>query len=129
MLKTNAKKARENVRAYIIANYETEDETAPADDAEFREIAGYILETFRDQVFDTPNQRRWFHDSEIEAFYFWCQGLPGVLDTCYYYNRSAITDLGDILEETEEERNKYSESQAEAELTRLIYRELMEATR
>ena len=54
----------------------------------------------------------------------WCSGLPGVLDTCYYYNRSAVDDLGAILEETDEERARYTEEQAEKMLTTLIYREL-----
>jgi hypothetical protein len=53
--------------------------------------------------------------------------LPSVINTLYYYNRSAITDLGDILEETEDERNRYTESQAEKLLTKLIYRTIQEA--
>lgn len=38
-----------------------------------------------------------------------------------------MKDLGDILEETEEERAKYTEMQAEEMLTRLIYREMEDA--
>lgn len=48
---------------------------------------------------------------------------------CYYYNRSAVDDLGEILEETDEEKAKYSEQQAEELLSRLIYREMEEAHR
>ena len=57
-------------------------------------------------------------------FVDWCQGLPSALDTLYYYNRSAVDDLAAILEETEEEKAKYTEAQAEEILSRLIYREL-----
>lgn len=51
--------------------------------------------------------------------------MPSILDTCYYYNRSAVDDLGAILEETAEEKARYSEAQAETLLTSLIYRELV----
>ena len=68
---------------------------------------------------------RYYHGSEIAAFVDWAQGLPSVLDTCYFYNRSAVDDLGDILEETQEERNKHTETDAEQCLTRLIYKVLI----
>ena len=48
-----------------------------------------------------------------------------MIDTCYFYNRSAVDDLGEILEETDEEKAKYNERQAEDLLTWLIYRELL----
>ena len=51
--------------------------------------------------------------------------MPSILDTCYYYNRSAVYDLGAILEETAEEKARYNEAQAETLLTSLIYRELV----
>jgi hypothetical protein len=63
--------------------------------------------------------------SEGERFADWAAGLPSILDTCYYYNRSAVDDLGAILEETAEEKARYSEAQAETLLTSLIYRELV----
>ena len=63
--------------------------------------------------------------NEQERFTDWAQGLPSILDTCYYYNRSAVDDLGAILEETAEEKARYSEQNAEQLLTALIYRELV----
>lgn len=62
-----------------------------------------------------------------KAFEDWAAGLPGLLDTCYYYNRSAVDDLAAILQETDSEKAKYSESQAESVLSRLIFRELRKA--
>lgn len=59
------------------------------------------------------------------VFIDWCQGLPSILDTCYYYNRSAVADLGDILQQSERERAQYTEEQAERLLTHLIYQELV----
>lgn len=124
MLKTNSKKARENVRAYIMdrttaENYtETPPETWP-------EIARFILETFRSEKYSLINDFRYYHNNEYSAFFDWCAGLPSLLDTCYFYNRSAVKDLAGILEETETECSKYDESDAEKLLTALIYRELI----
>ena len=55
--------------------------------------------------------------------------MPSVLDTCYYYNRSAVVDLGKILDETPEEMSRFTESQAEKLLTDLIYKELVRGCR
>jgi len=59
-----------------------------------------------------------------QVFIDWAQGLPSVLDTCYYYNRSAVDDLGAILEQSAREKAQYTEAEAEQLLTHLIYREL-----
>lgn len=128
MLKTNTKKARENIRAYIadhadFSNYDMETpETWP-------ELAAAILETFRREKYSMPEDYRYYRNSECAAFVDWAAGLPSVLDTCYFYNRSAVEDLGAILEESESEKAKHSESDAEQCLTRLIYRELIEGER
>lgn len=118
MLRT--KKANENIRAYIMDNFTPENYTdnPPKD---FPEVAAFILDTFRKEKMSDFR----FHDcSEFAAFTDWCQGLPSVLDTCYCYNRSAVDDLGAILEETAEEKARFSEQEAERRLTWLIYREL-----
>ena len=124
MLKTNNKKARENVRNYIIAGFTPEGYTDNPPQ-EFPEIARFILATFRNEKYHLPQDFRYYRNNELAAFADWCAGLAGVLDTCYYYNRSAVDDLGAILEETEEEKARYTEEQAENTLTLLIYRELV----
>lgn len=126
MLKTNSKQARENIKNYIINhfNYEPyeEGETMPET---FEEIANHIMDAFHDQKVKWDKRRL----SHYQLFVDWCQGLPSEIDTCYYYNRSAVEDLGDILEETQEERSKYTEQQAEERLTYLIYRELVKVVK
>lgn len=120
MLKGNSKQLKENIRNYIIKHYDGPDagyDNAPEESATFNEIARFILDNFR-------KEKRYNHGCERDLFIDWCQGLPSLLDTCYYYNRSAIDDLGDILEETAEERSRYTEQQAEKRLTLYIYREL-----
>ena len=120
MLRTNSKKAKENIRNYIIDNFTAENytDTPPT---EWHEIAKFIYETFRSEKYNCPQDYRYYNGMEHYAFTDWCQGLPSVLDTCYYYNRSAVEDLGNILEQTIIERSRYEEDQAERQLTALIY--------
>ena len=128
MLRTNTKKARENIQAYIIEHFDASNYT---DDppATWPEIAAFILETFQDEKYYSTKYMYRVMMSDERVFIDWCQGLPSVLDTCYYYNRSAVDDLSAILEESESEKAKYTETAAEAMLTRLIFRELMKGAR
>ncbi len=123
MLKSNSKKAAENIRAYIVNGF-TPDGYTDTPPQEFPEIAAFILATFRSEKYWCLQDVRYYHGCEALAFRDWCAGLAGVLDTCYYYNRSAVDDLGAILEENAQEKARYTEPQAEQLLTDLIYREL-----
>ena len=114
MLKTNSKKARENIRAYIMKNFRPEGYINWTL-SEFYEIAFYILGIFQREYPTDKNMRN--------AFEHWAAGLPSVLN-CDYYLNSAVDTLGDILEESPEERGKFTQEQAEKILTKLIYREL-----
>ena len=120
MLKTTTNKARQNIRQYIIAHCDGESYigyTITKQPETWEEVAAFIRQTFRDE-------KRYQIGNQQELFIDWCQGLPSALDTCYYYNRSAVDDLAVILEETEEEKAKYTEEEAEYMLSHLIYREL-----
>lgn len=139
MLRTNSKKAIENIKAYIVkgfdgTNYEPrfnyieeaiEDNEHGANIDIFSLVANAIYSTFVNEYLNEYNRRR----NEQEVFIEWCACLPSIIDTCYYYNRSAVEDLGDILEQTEEERNRYTEEQAEKILSRLIYREIIKVVK
>lgn len=124
MLKTNSKKAKENLINYIIDNFTPEGYTDAAPE-EWHEIATFIIDTFRSEKFSRPEDYRYYNNNELAAFMDWAAGLPSLLDTCYFYNRSAVDDLGNILEETQQERNKHNDTDAEQCLTRLIYRVLI----
>ena len=128
MLKTNSKKAAENIRAYIVERFTPEGYTDNPPQ-EFPKIAAFILDIFRSEKYHLPEDCRYYHGCELSAFRDWCSGLPSVFDTCYFYNRSAVDDLGAILEETEQEKARYTEQQAEQLLTGLIYRELQKGER
>lgn len=136
MLKTNSKKAIENIKKYICDNvnfdYDTvnekyyyvmklEERKAHGENINmFSVYANAIYSIMYDQVVRFDNRGLTMY----EYFTHWCEGLPGVINTDYYLNRSAIKDLGDILEESETERQKYTESEAEKMLTRLLWREI-----
>lgn len=127
MLKTNSKKARENIRAYIMERHNCEEYApVPADFTQFEAVAAAIYADFY-RCYNNDYNRRSY--SPGEYFAEWAAGLPGILDTCYYYNRSARADLREILEETPEESEKYSESESERLLSILIYREIERSAR
>lgn len=126
MLRTNSKKATENVRAYIMAKFDG-DNYGIETPATFEETARIIYDTFVNEVWEYS--KAYYHFNELAGFEYWVSGLPSIIDTCYYYNHPAVDDLGDILEETIEERNRYSEQDAERVLTLLIYREIKKAVK
>lgn len=129
MLKTNSRAARENIRAYIINGYDgTGYDNAPESN-DFDEIARFIYDTFKSEKYYTDNYCMKYRISEQQSFIDWCAGLPSIIDTCYYYNRSALDDLANILEETDAEKAKYTEEQAEKMLSYLIFREIERSAR
>lgn len=124
MLKTNSKKARENIQQYITNHFTPESYTDEIITG-FENIATFILNTFRSEKYNCKEDFRYYNNQEALAFKDWAAGLPSILDTCYFYNRSAVEDLGNILEETETEKARYTEERAEQALTALIYVELL----
>lgn len=117
MLKTNNKKVIEKVRSYIINGVDHEYfelETDP----DYKTACKLILQACQ-------NEKRYCrYNNDFEMFKDWAQGLPSAFNTMYYYNISAVDMLGAWLEESESEKSKYNESEAEEMITRLIYREL-----
>lgn len=129
-LKTNSAKARLNIRTYIVEhadfeNYDNSDLAFRGNPKAFVDVATWIYQIFCTEM---PCANRPGATSE-QRFTDWCSGLPSALDCCYWYNRSAVDDLGDILQQTPEKKAKYTEGQAEKELTRLICREIMKEVR
>lgn len=122
-LRTNSKKAIENIKKYVVNHYCPWDYENAPETSDFNTIAAVILDTFKAEYRHNLNR----YTNMQNAFADWASGLPGILDTCYYYNRPAVDDLGAILEESETEKAKYSESDAERLLTYLIYREITKA--
>lgn len=127
MLRTNTKKARQNVRDYIFtwaADYMRDDYAV--DFSSDRELLAAIGRAFEKEACYQNNIKlhggRWF-----DIFKDWTQGLPIGGLFCYWWNRSAHDDLAALLEETPAEAARYTEEQAADCLTRLIFREVWEA--
>lgn len=120
MLRTNSKQAKENLKNYIMEHfdftgYEEEGKKAPET---YKEICRCIYDTMQAEKYCARAR------NDYETFKDWCQGLPSLLDTCYYYNRSAVEDLKNILEETTAEAERFTEEQAAERLTYLMFREI-----
>lgn len=128
-LRTNSKQACENIRNYIVNHYtpyDFDDDTPEANARTFPEIATVI---YNDVIrVEGWRRNRGFIPFE-KLFSEWASGLPNILDTCYYYNRSAVDDLGEILAQNETERNRFSQTEAEEMLSRLIAREIVKVVR
>lgn len=125
-LKTNSKEVNEKVLNYIIESFH---------DSDFEEWHGVHVtdtDTICTIVFNAFISEKEHLDlrfkagriSEQDLFIEWAGGLPSILGCEYYYNVDAIKMLGDWLEQTETERNRYTESQAEETISKLIYRQL-----
>ena len=126
MLRTNSKTVKERIRNYIVENidrdYIEEVTGKDVDNLDYSEIK----EALRNIIFEEMEKHHCLRGRRGKYYFFkeWAAGLPSALNTLYYYNISAVDLLGDILEETEEERNRYTEMQAEEMLTKLLFNEI-----
>lgn len=139
MLRTNSKKAKENIRLWILANYTPEDyanafqtETGEYTLENFPEVAASIMDTFhKEKRLDVKEKgvdvRR--YGLEI-AFIDWMQGLPSILDIySLAVGWSASEILGDWLEETTEGKEAYSKKDEDGQKAmktalHLVFREI-----
>ena len=117
MLKTNTKAVKMKVIAYIMQNTNSDQLEEGATQAQ---VFDYIAKTFINAEYNTPWQRK---ANLQEAFSWWVSGLPFNFAD-YHYNICAVDLVGDWLEQTKEERNKYSEDQAEKLADYLIFKAL-----
>ena len=121
MLKSNCKQARENIAAYILQHYDDSNydyELEPIRE-NYPAICAAVLATMRDE----KKYDRTIHTDQAR-FIDWICGLPSLLGFEYMYRDIARRDLAAILDETPEEAERFTESQAEEMLTKLVYREL-----
>ena len=123
MLKTNSKQVKEKIKEWIINNFEWSNYEGYYKKPEtYEEIKGTIARICWDEKGWQVSK---FHQSLLGMFKDWCEGLPSLLNTASYYCHGSTVDLvGDILEQTQEERAKYDEAEAESLMTYLIYKEI-----
>lgn len=118
MLKTNSRQAKENLKAYIMASWNLE---AEEQGRTWEETQKDIRDSFYFQAYRSEYERK---QNRQEAFKNWLSGLPHGLGD--FFLCQAVEDLGNILDQTEAERSKYTEDQASESLAYLIYREVMQ---
>lgn len=119
MLRTNSKAVISKIHNYIVENYDGSGyDLAPT--TNFDEICANIWGLFYKEMVMGDRRRASLSD-------YWedyCSGLPSILCCDYYVRGSTVDLLGDMLEQTKEEREKYTEEQAEKRFTYLLFREI-----
>lgn len=128
-LKTNSKAVKEKIRKLIIDCYESSTEYYGWDGKElatdYNGICSDILNAFRSEKVNGNLQYKAGRISLQDLFTDWMQGLPtafNLSDDIFLGN--AVDFLGDLLEQSETERNKYTSEKAEVTACYLFYREL-----
>lgn len=134
MLRTNSKKAMENIRKEITDSYEAANEYYTFEGREaktnFNDICSDILEAFRIEKLENDCYYIAGRASKSEMFTDWMQGLPTAFPVADdIFLRSAVDFLGTVLEETEEEKNRYTDEKAEKLACSLLFRELEKGAR
>lgn len=128
MIKSNSKAARDRIRSYIIdgfhdSDFETWNGVTVTD---FATIARVILSDF-ERVTGCDYYYRHF-PSNTDRFVDFTRGLPSLVDCGFWCGCDSGKDLlAAWLEETETEKNRYTEDNACIMIARLIYRELTAA--
>lgn len=125
MMKTNSKKALENIRAYIVNNFTPENYNLEQSN-DFATAAKVIYNCFIEEKSGTND---WGRVAEGVIFDDWMQGLPSIFGADYYLHCTALDDLGVILEETEAEKARFTEDDAAKLLSSLIFREIKKAVK
>lgn len=135
MLKTNSKEVKNRIKKWILDNAD-----GVKEDIEYDKENGNLPDTFNDS--DITNICWYIHNdfervkgwefgrrmvSKLDLFCDYAAGLPFGNMFIYYYNVSAIDLVGNILDETETERSRFSESEAEFQMTRMIYNFILSA--
>ena len=128
MLKTNSKQVKRKIREYLYNTF-TDYEGEPAGDRTESQVLDYIAEKIAYEKLSFKKEKRaerfiyLYKGSILKLITDYTSGLGSLFDCDYYLNK-AVNVLGDILEQTQEERSKYSQSEAEELMTLLISREL-----
>ena len=140
MLQTNSKEVKATIKNYIMDNfrdafgeYFDENGRAYCDDLQtiantdldnYTEVCNAIMVIFWAEKLKHDNRFKAGRASRQELFIDWVSGLCAPIDSNYYYNVCAVDLLGAWLDETEEEKARYSEADAEKLITNLLWREL-----
>ena len=129
MRRSNSKEAMEAIKNAIIESYEAAEEyyTYCGKEAktDYNDICKDILTAFENEKVKYDCQYRAGRVSKYNLFCDWMAGLATALPASDdIFLGSAVDWLADILDETEEEKDRYTEEKAESTACYLLYREL-----
>lgn len=129
MRKTNSKEVMEAIENKIIESYEAAEEyfsyNGKTVKTEYNEICKDILSAFEIEKCKFDNRYIVGRISRQNLFIEWMSGLATAFPVSDdIFLGSAIDWLADILDETEEEKERYTEDKAEITACNLLYREL-----
>ena len=150
MLRTNSKKVRDRVQKVIIqdALLAVKEEKEYFANQKKKGVKFDIWEKARmqriDEFFEEKNEMKrsakWIWDEYknavcrnqnpfvFENFRYFLNGLPSALQSDrWLFYESPIDYLGNLLEETKEERSRYDEWEAARKIAYLFYREIVRA--
>lgn len=130
MLRTNSKEVMNRIKKVIMDSYEAAEEYYTFDGGtmktEYNDICKDIMNMFYIEKLHLDNRYKAGRISKADLFMDWMQGLPSAFPVSNdIFLNSAIDFLGNILEETDEEKARYTEEQAEILACNLLYRELV----
>ena len=129
MRRTNSKEAMEAIKNAIIESYNNCEEYYTYDGTEakteYNDICKDIMNVFFNEKCKYNNRYNAGRISKQDLFIDWMQGLPTAFDVADdIFLGSAVDWLGDILEQTDAEKARYTDEQAEKTACYLLYREL-----
>ena len=129
MRKLNCKEVNEALKKEIIDSYESAEEYYTYDGAEmkteYNDICKDILKSFEREKLNNDLAYKAGRVSKQDLFIEWMSGIPSSFPvSCDIFLGYATEWLGNILDETETEKQKYSDSKAERTACLILYREL-----
>ena len=129
MRRTNSKEAMDAIKNAIIESYEAAEEYytygGKYAKTDYNDICKDIMDAFFNEKCKHDNRYNAGRISKQDLFIDWMQGLPTALDLADdIFLGSAVDWLGDILEQTDTEKARYTDEQAEKTACCLLYREL-----
>lgn len=131
MLKCNSKEVKQKINNYIMESWTdwAAENNLPVRNIE--EVKKQVLKivfieklSFYDGGVDYA-LKHFYKNSFFEVFDEWMRGLNSVLDCSYIARCSAVDFVGALLEETETEKNRFTEEEAESLFTKLLYNNLI----
>ena len=117
------------IKKVIMDSYEAAEEYYTFDGStmktEYNDICKDIMNMFYIEKLQFDNRYKAGRISKSDLFMDWMQGLPSAFPVSNdIFLSSAVDFLGDLLDETETEKEKFTDEQAEKRSVYLLFREL-----